>query len=490
MGSDTISYINIAKAYASGEWMDAINGCWSPLFSWLIAPFILFSSSPLYAIYISKIISLIIGFFTIISVRMFYNKFEIDILVKRVFLFSLTPVILYFSLVINTPDLLVVLILINYLSIIFDPEYPNNAYSGFLCGFLGALGFLTKSYLFLFFIVHFLLFNLIYFYKSSTKEKKNRVLRNIILGFAVFFIISGMWIGTISDKYGKFTISTAGEYNHAIMGPDYQGHNPLYDVGLIKPPTKFATSIWDEPSLTRMNQWSPFSSWVNFQYQLQLIGKNIIDTFIIIESFYLVSLIIIVLAILFILKSKKNKASKTKMLCLLITIFIYIGGYCTIKVEWRYYWFIFVLIMFMGFYLLDNFYKNRFININLRNILLVVLACLFVIQPAYELVMFSSTDDSIVNLSSVLKTDYGIHGNIASNANWGEMLVISYYLNSKYYGLTKNKDSSIEIERELQNNGINYYFVWNNNDLKLSGYKEITGGRIKNLRIFLRSEDA
>lgn len=500
-GSDTISYINIAKAYASGNWVDAINAYWSPLYSWLMTPFLLFGSTPLYALYVSKIVSLIIGFFTIIGVRRLYLKFEMDILVNRIFLFSLIPVIIYFSLSINTPDLLVVLILVYYLSFIFDVKYPNKLVYGVLCGFCGSLAYLTKSYLFFFFIIHFLFFNFFYLFKFSNKEKKQKLFKNLILGFTVFFVISGLWIGSISDKYGKLTISTAGEYNYAIMGPkntdsfniDLSGISlsiikpihPLYTVGLIKPPYNISNSIWDEPSFTKIDKWSPFSSWKNFKYQLDIIEKNILYSLVLIESFFAIALMIIISGLLFVLSSKPEKLSRHRMLYLLITMFIYIGGYCLILVEWRYFWFIFILIMFIGYFLVDNLYKNGITNLNWRNLLLIILLLSFVIQPIYELVLFSDSDNSIIILSNKLKTDYRIKGNIASDDNWGEMVTISYFLNTKYYGLPKKTNSTIDLQKELEEKKIDYFFVWNKaNNKTLYNYKEITGGVIRYLLIY------
>ncbi len=68
IAGDEISYINIAHAYAAGHLENAINGYWSPLFSWLMTPFILlFGFKPIYGVYISKTVSIIIGFFTYIE---------------------------------------------------------------------------------------------------------------------------------------------------------------------------------------------------------------------------------------------------------------------------------------------------------------------------------------------------------------------------------------------------------------------------------------
>ncbi len=107
IAGDEISYIDIAHAYAEGHWGNAINGYWSPLFSWLMAPFILlFGFKPLYGVYISKTVCILIGFLTFFSVRRLSQTFTIDKMVERALLFALIPAVVYFSLLYNTPDLI------------------------------------------------------------------------------------------------------------------------------------------------------------------------------------------------------------------------------------------------------------------------------------------------------------------------------------------------------------------------------------------------
>ena len=486
-GGDEISYVNIAHAYSIGNWADAVNGYWSPLYSWLIAPFLLLGYTPIYAELVSKILSLIIGFFTIIVIMKLSQIFEMNNLTKRALLFTSVPIVLIFSLMKNTPDLLVTLILIYYLSILFNPNYSNKLYNGFLCGFMGATAYFAKNYIFPFFLVHFILFNLIYYFKGVAIPKRNNILKNMVLGLLVFFLMSGIWIGTISEKYDKLTISTAGDYNLAIAGPDYPTY-PFYYVGLVKPPNNGATSIWDEPPSLKFNKWSPFSSWSHFEYELQLIWKNIVRTINIIESFFMITPIILILSLLFIFKSQ-SKEDRNKVIYLLITMGIYLSGYLLIAVEWRYFFFIFILLMLMGFYLIDNFYKNRNFSETFKKSLLIILICSFIILPVYEIPQFSNTNGDYT-LSSTLNNDYNIHGNIASNAQWGKMLSISYYLNTKYYGLTKETNKTTDLQKELENNNIDYYFVWNNEStLELSEYKEITNSKINKLKIYSRIKE-
>ena len=42
--------------------------------------------------------------------------------------------------------------------------------------------------------------------------------------------MSGLWAATISEKYGELTISTAGAYNQALVGPEYKVNTMDYGV--------------------------------------------------------------------------------------------------------------------------------------------------------------------------------------------------------------------------------------------------------------------
>ncbi|MCE7699571.1 MAG: hypothetical protein K8E24_012440, partial [Methanobacterium paludis] len=139
INADGISYIGIAQKYVVGDWSNAINGYWGPLFSWLLVPFLLFNSTNLTALYMAKIVSIIIGFFTIIGLNRLSYKFEMDVTIRRVMLLAVIPIVLFFSFIVITPDLLVTCVLVYYLTVIFDPEYSDKWFNGVLCGFLGAL---------------------------------------------------------------------------------------------------------------------------------------------------------------------------------------------------------------------------------------------------------------------------------------------------------------------------------------------------------------
>ena len=488
---DEISYINIAHAYVLGHWGNAVNGYWSPLFSWLMTPFMLILGfKPLYGVYISKTISIIIGFFTILSIRKLSRTFNLDKLVERTLLFTSIPSMVFFSLIYNTPDLLLVTFLIYYLSIIFDSNYPKTIVYGMICGFVGSVAYLTKSFAFPFFLFHYILFNLIFYFRGFKIQKKN-ILKNLILGLTIFFVVSGLWAGAISEKYGKLTISTSGEYNQALVGPEYQVNTMAYGAvpesysGIIMPPNNDSTSTWDDPTYEKLDNWNILGSYKNIEYEFNLIVSNIIYTFNIILSFMPAAVPILIFMLLFSFRSRFDNASKNILKYLLATMIIYMGGYCIIIPEWRYLWFIFVLLMISGFFMIDRLYKTKVFNKNIRNIFLIFLFCTFIIQPSLEAVYFSYNDNHY-NLSNTLKEDYGVHGNLASN-EW-DQITIAYYLNAKYYGVTKKTNNTQYLNQQLIDNNIDYYLVSNpTGNLQLHDYHEITNGKIANLNIYAKN---
>ncbi|HML06177.1 MAG TPA: hypothetical protein VK426_10420, partial [Methanobacterium sp.] len=251
-------------------------------------------------------------------------------------------------------------------------------------------------------------------------------------------------------------------------------------------------------SYVQMKHWSPFDSWESFKFELNNIEKNIYHTVNIINSFYLVTFLIIISIIIFVLNSNAQKPVKDKLVYLLITLLLYVSGYILIYLEWRYLWLVFILIVISGFYLVQSIYNTKIINKNLRNILLIILIFSFTIEPAYEIISLSNPTDPFYELSNKLENDYGIHGNIASN-KFGDTMRIAYYLNIKYYGQTKKTNNSADLEKELETNNIDYYFFWgeeykfyvpnyyywNESDtIILPGYQEITNGKIKGLKIY------
>jgi hypothetical protein len=71
---DSLSYYMVAQKISVGSFNDAINAYWSPLFSWLMVPFILLGFKSLFAIRATQFLILLCFY---ILLRMFFKKLKI-----------------------------------------------------------------------------------------------------------------------------------------------------------------------------------------------------------------------------------------------------------------------------------------------------------------------------------------------------------------------------------------------------------------------------
>lgn len=506
---DGLGYILTAEKYLGGDFYGAVDAYWGPLISWLLIPFLYFNQAPAYALYSTKILSLIIGFFTLIGVRQLSLRFEMDELVRTTVLLTMVPVLIYFSLKTFTPDLLGVCLMVYYFAIIFNPKYPDKVSNGLMCGVLGALAYFSKSYFFIFFITSFLALNLLHFYYRKD-HPKIKISRNMIMGFIIFLIISSVWIGLISSKENKLTFGTSGEYNYAKFGPQtglINGKEIKLTSGVVwgYNYAKFGTQTHISPFSSQgihapipvnhsvVKNWSPLDSWTNFVYQLHLIKVNLLRTISFYQSFSCISILILICCfLLFIrpLKNYTNQKSREPVLFSLISIIIFSGGYLPVVVEGRYLWIVDVLLILLGGYLISLLFKNISTkNVNtgiIKGTVLILFSLSFILMPLHFLHTNLNTGKDIYTLSEKLK-NYGVHGNIATNDELVNNRYFSFYLNTTSFGQSKKHISRIELQKQLIKYNIDYYLVWGSSTPNIIGYTEITKGKIKGLKIYKKN---
>jgi hypothetical protein len=446
--------------------------------------------------------------FTIVGVWILSHRFEISEKIRGAVILSLLPIMLLFALV-ALFDFLLVCFIVYYLGIVFNNEYHNKLSRGVFCGILGALAYFSKSYAFPFFIVHFLVMNVIHFIRRSTKHEKRNVLRNAIAGFVVFLFISTPWISAISMKYDHLTFSNQGKGNFAPIGPDdpktgLERGVIIFHKGFFPPTNKTSPSLCDDPSYIWENieSWSPLDSTSHFKHFIKNILHNIIEAIDIFEQYSKLSIAIIISCILMLMAGLLN--SQPLMLYSFVTILIYTGGYLPFHLELRYLWTVYILLLLMGGQVLTFIFRNSFFNKKiLQNVLIALFALSFMFTPLrhYARAGNNNMNKEMYNLSTELKNKYKIQGNIASNREWEHIAThdswhktfrLSYWLNGRYYGQTQAVISDDELAKELEKYNIDYYFVWGesqNIPQFLSNYREITNGAFTDLKIYSLKED-
>jgi len=470
---DTISYISIAQKYLSGNFSLAVNGCWNPLFSWLMVPFLAMGVDPLIA---GNLVILTAGALTVWGVSLLSSKLRIKSKIRIIIVISSVPLILSFVFRFLSPDLLTICTLTFYLVFAMNNNYTKKRSAALWAGFLGALAYFSKTYNFFFFLAHFTLFNIIlYFVKSSLPYKKKNVIKSYFTGIIIFSLISGGWIILISQKYNKFTIGTSGKYVYSIVGPHSKGH-PTHFLGFIPPPDEQAVSAWDDPSYFRVKSWSPFSSKENFKHQIEIIKKNINTQL----TYFSISACLIILAFFFILKSNRNGHIKdVKELFILSAVVIYPSGYLLVSVKQRYIWFISILIMLVGGYIITKLFRYKCIKNSVKIMLLLgfMLSILYSSVRFFHNPHYKYQGKGVYKLSNILKK-YKINGKLASSKrSWPTALYLAYHLKCKYYGEIRPKAETNEnlLRKDLLKFNIDYFITLKKENYKfLKDYQELT----------------
>lgn len=490
---DLISIMSIARIYATGDLNNAINGYWGPMFSWLLVPLIYFNPNPQFTLFSTKVLGLVIGFFTLLGIRLLSYRLKITENIRTTLLFAFVIIVLYFALRLNPVDLLLACFLVYYLYFIYSPNYSLKWYGGLFCGILGALAYLTKSFALPFFLAHFILFNFLKYYKDVKLRKG--ILKNLLIGLALFFIISGFWTGVISEKYDYLTWGTSGKYNFQEIGPIQKEQGSPIWHGFLKPSNGRAISAWEDPTYLEMRSWGPLNSWASFKYELTIIRDNLIKIMEFLNEFSYFSLFIIISAFLVLMRPIKELLETQDMLFnFFLTIILYTAAYILIFVEFRYLYLVYFLLTLMGGYLLQLLFKNNFFTKPRKSTLLIIFLVSLLIMPVTGFIHDKNSGKSVYDTANTIKSQYNIQGNIASNDEYLASMYLSYLWNSYYYGTSKKNwrpISDLELERDLKTYDIDYYLVWGDSDsnqLLLSRYKELTNDKINNLRIYSLKE--
>ena len=482
---DSISHLSIAQKYQVGNFKEAINGYWSPLYSCLLVPFLAVGLSPLLS---AKLLYLIVGLLTIIGIEKLSFRFNISANLRGLILLSMIPQILYSSLILITPDFLLVCLLVHYLNLIFAKDYFAGSLAGILCGFLGGFAYLCKTYALPFFLFHFFLLNGLHFFAGTGKEDKKKVVRHLFLGLTVFLMICGPWIAAISGKTKELTIGTTVKYNYALTGPNVEELS-RGDKGLVVPPNTTAPTAWEDPGAYKIPNWSPILSWETFALKVKRIVQNLVALLLLCLKFSLFSPVIFGAYVVFSLPKPFSK-QRVHFLMPVVTIALYFFGYSFFWVSERHFWIFPVLLILMGGVVLTHF-SQKLRSLIPRLMLISFFLFSFMPFPLIGLAKGFGEGKEIFSLSQKLNSLHKIEGNTASYGRFKRPLYLSYYLDCQYQGKLENGISVENLIHTLKYHKVNYFFIWDNpgnRGEKISNFlltqKEITLGKFPGMEVY------
>jgi len=172
-----------------------------------------------------------------------------------------------------------------------------------------------------------------YFTRDGRGMPWKKIFRAWTAGITGFVIVASIWVGIVSVKYGKLTISAKGGIAHAVMGPkDVDRRHPFFVGGLFLPRDPYAMHVFEDPSDVEFNTWSPFESREYFIHQLKVIKDNfiyIINHFVRVSPFFTYASVLVIISLIPIalILNKLDKEKKFIYSWVVVTFSIYCSGF-------------------------------------------------------------------------------------------------------------------------------------------------------------------
>lgn len=253
IGIDAVSYMSIANQYANGHFAEAVNGFWSPMISWLMAPLIKLGAGGTMAFMTVNMLAalFIIAFGALCIWRWTKGHFFATLL----YILIVSPMFIDVIRILS-PDLLVVAwILVFLATLVWSHKRLIKARAVdwkvvALLGAVGAAGYVIKLYTVPVFVATLLVWTVVILVvtkgqKESFSLKKIASYAYIPLLSGVFFlIVASPWIIALSLKYERFTIGSSFEVNVEAKA---DGSREVREE-LAVPPNDFAVSYREDPT--------------------------------------------------------------------------------------------------------------------------------------------------------------------------------------------------------------------------------------------------
>ena len=213
---DAIAYLDIGDAYLRGDWSNAINAYWSPLYSWILGAVLRVASpSPALEFPLVKLVNLALFVFAFVSFEVFWRRvmaFVEDVndaplprwaamvLGYGVFLWtSLT----FIGVSVDTPDMLVAAFTYLAAAAVLQLRSRATLASSVALGAVLALGYLAKAALFPMSFVFL-----------AVAATATRNVRSTLVAAATFALISAPFVTAISNAKGRPTFGDTGRLNY------------------------------------------------------------------------------------------------------------------------------------------------------------------------------------------------------------------------------------------------------------------------------------
>jgi len=473
---DGIAQIRLAGYIAEGHFMRSVTQCWSPLFIWLMSPFRYIGLDGLTT---ARIVIALSGAGFLFSTWFFIRRFQLSEGLALLSLLISALLISYFSVQNIGADIPLAAILLFYMYLVTHPHILGNKRLPFLSGIVGGLSYLAHHYAFPFFVVHYPVTLIVRKY-IATEQAWNKYLKSLIMGFLGFILVSSIWIGITTKKYGVLTFSYKGTVMNAAIAPKGTGH-PYFKGGLFKPRDPYALHVFEDPSEVKLTSWSPFENKEYFLHQIAIIRMNIdyiFKHFIRSSPFFTYPFMVGVLSLIpiILLMAQMDREERFIYSWIVVTFLIYCSGFVlTLARSPRRFYVLMIIVVIFAFDLFSRLIKlfDRKLQEPRKKILIAYL--LLIITPAFSLKPFVHLVKSLKNIITIEYVNP--YKDIADQINQVDFpapmafirssqkgytdLYLAYFINKQFLGRPRSRD--IEgITNELRAVGCRSLLVFDN----------------------------
>lgn len=350
---DALSYINIAELYTKGDWAHAINGYWSPLYCWVLSLCQLAGMPLQGACYVINFIAAGCCLFLVLQIA---GRYITEPLIYYLFGFFALGFLLFYAMSVLTPDLTGTALCLWFLLLITDEQYASSRQMPYTAGIVGACMYFAKSYHFAILHLFFVAYILVLLVRKSNPLLQR--LRPLVKTYAVFLLLSLVWITILSIHEKKITFATSGRFNHNLGNPGYNGAIPV-NVALYPPPFEGAYFAHINPAhMLDAYDWLPFENSRSFFHQLNIVSRSASDFYNILDSHGVRTVLLFAMLLFLLYNRKKVAVSKQEAPATLLLFFIvYPLLYLPILILDRYVFVCTLLFHFFLFYIASLVWK-------------------------------------------------------------------------------------------------------------------------------------
>jgi len=313
---DGLSYLQISRQYAAGEFV--VRGYWAPLISWLAALPVSLGASP--EISARVIITAAGAAGTLAAVAL---AARIGVRRSGQLMVALFSALLFTYITDISADVLSTTIMLAYFWLLLDQRIIRHPMRlGVLAGGLAALAYFARAYNFIYIVVHLVAY---LGWMWWTTRRGQPLLKFAPLALVTLLLLVAPWVTLLSDRYDRLTFSTSALHTRGLIAPGARDWIICINGTMLCPEPQDVLFPWEDhlPDYQPNYNWSPLDSADHLLHQIVQIIRN---------TRYFINLNIGwaalgLLATGATLIHWRQRAFRDRMLYLLISATIYVGGY-------------------------------------------------------------------------------------------------------------------------------------------------------------------